>query len=210
MPAFDAQLCVPCPLSGEEQLPNAAALLSCIGSSLPVFGGRISPAAFALASDLSVHLSDYSLSDEVLIRNAVPTAEGAIGLAMQALDITLHSLGTHVTVAARKARDAARVEGIGCRSHLLNGQDSVRRLVEDGYNVIFNTVPYRLISNETLLRIPPKTVLIELASAPGGWDALARVNCQTIYAPGLPAKCAPRTAGIILADALAEMLGEVL
>ena len=231
MPAFDVQLCVPCPLAEGEQLPNAAALLSCIGSNLPVFGGRVSPAAFALASDLSVSLSDYSLSDEVLIRNAVPTAEGAIGLAMQALDITLHgacaaiigfgrigfalatrlhALGMHVTVAARKTRDAARAESIGCRSHPLNGQDSVRRLVEDGYDVIFNTVPYRLISNETLLRIPQKTVLIELASAPGGWDATARASCKTVYAPGLPAKCAPRTAGIILADALAEMLGEVL
>lgn len=231
MPAFDAQLCVPCPLANEEQLPNAAVLLSLIGSSVPVFGGRISPAAFALACDLAVRMSDYSLSDEVLIRNAVPTAEGAIALAMQALDVTLHgaraaviglgrvgfalatrlhSLGAHVTVAARKTRDAARAESMGCRSHLLSGQDSVRRLVEDGYDVVFNTVPYQLISCETLLRIPPHTVLIELASAPGGWDASARANCKTIYAPGLPAKCAPRTAGIILADALAAMLEEVL
>lgn len=232
MPAFDAQLCVPCPLASEEQqLPNAAALLSLIGSSVPVFGGRISPAAFALACDLAVRMSDYSLTDEVLIRNAVPTAEGAIALAMQALDVTLHgaraavigfgrvgfalatrlhALGAHVTVAVRKTRDAARAEGMGCRSHLLSGQDSVRRLVEDGYDVVFNTVPYQLISCDTLLRIPPHTVLIELASAPGGWDASARANCKTIYAPGLPAKCAPRTAGIILADALAAMLEEVL
>lgn len=231
MPAFDAQLCVPCPLATEQHLPNAAALLSLVGSSVPVFGGRISPAAFALACDLAVRMSDYSLADDVLIRNAVPTAEGAIALAMQALDITLHgaraavigfgrvgfalatrlhALGAHVTVAARKTRDAARAESVGCRSHLLNGHDAMRRLVEDGYDVIFNTVPYQLISDDTLLRIPPHTVLIELASAPGGWDASARANCKTIYAPGLPAKCAPRTAGIILADALAAMLGEVL
>ena len=89
MPAFDGQLCVPCPRS-VEQLPSAAALLSCIGSDTPVFGGRVSPAAFALASELAVSISDYSVSDEVLIRNAIPTAEGAIGLAMQALDVTLH------------------------------------------------------------------------------------------------------------------------
>lgn len=231
MPAFDGQLCVPCPYAKEQHLPNAAALLSCIGSSIPVFGGRVSPAVFALASELAVNISDYSVSDEVLIRNAVPTAEGAIGLAMQALDVTLHgarvavlgfgrigfalatrlhALGAHVTVAARKARDLARIDGIFCRAHQLCNEYAVRHLLEDGYDVIFNTVPYRLISNDALSRIPSHTVLIELASAPGGWDASAHANCTVIYAPGLPARCAPRTAGNIMGDALIKMIGEVI
>ncbi len=231
MPAFDGQLCVPCPLALGQQLPNAAALLSCIGSNVPIFGGRVSPAVFALASELAVSISDYSVSDEVLIRNAIPTAEGAIGLAMQALDVTLHgaraavlgfgrigfalaarlrALGASVTVAARKTRDLARIEGIGCQAHQLCNEYAVRRLLEDGYDVVFNTVPYRLISNDALARIPSHTVLIELASTPGGWDPTATTRCTTVYASGLPARCAPRTAGTILADALAKTLMEVI
>jgi hypothetical protein len=51
---------------------------------------------------------------------------------------------------------------------------------------------------------------MELASAPGGWDADATIPCRTIYAPGLPGKYAPRSAGVIVADTLLPMLEEVI
>lgn len=230
MPAFDAHLRIPC-LRSEQSLPAAAELFARIGGRLAVFGGRVSPAVFALAAEHAVNISDYAVSEEVQIRNAIPTAEGAIALAMQALDITLHgarvavlgfgrigfalatrlrALGSQVTVAARRPRDVARIEGECCRALHLGDERAMRCLIEGGYDVIFNTVPYRLITDEDLARIPSSTVLIELASAPGGWDPSAAAACRTIYAPGLPGKCAPRTAGCILADALATTLEEVM
>ena len=95
MPAFDAMGRLPCPYAPLVSL-DADGLFSRVSGGLPVFGGRISPAIFAKAADLSVDLTDYSVSDEVQIRNAIPTAEGAIALAMQALDVTLH--GSRVCV----------------------------------------------------------------------------------------------------------------
>lgn len=229
MPAFDAQMQLPHPLSSVS-VPDAAELFDRIGGSIPVFGGRVSPAVFALASYCAVNISDYAVSDEVLIRNAVPTAEGAIAIAMRELDITLQgarmavlgfgrvgfalairlrALGADVTVAVRKPRDVARIEGVGCRAVHLDGEQALRQMVDGNYDILFNTIPCRLISDEMLGRVPHGTVMVELASSPGGWNPGAACACRTVYAPGLPGICAPRSAGIILADALALTLKEV-
>lgn len=230
MPAFDAQGRLPCPLA-PEMLHGVDDILVRLSGGVPVFGGRISPAVFARAADLSVDLTDYSVSDEVQIRNAIPTAEGAISLAMQTMDITLHgarvcvlgfgrigfalalrlrALGARVTVAARKTRDLARAEGLGCCTVRIGAQDAVEEIVSHGFDAIFNTVPCRILSDEALACLSPDTVLMELASAPGGWDPSASCKAKVVYASGLPAKCAPRTAGILLADALNGLLKEVI
>ena len=92
----------------------------------------------------------------------------------------------------------------------LGETEAVERIVTCGYDVIFNTVPYRILSDEQLAMIPSATVLMELASSPGGWNPTAACMAKVIYAPGLPGKCAPRTAGCLLADALNGLLEEVM
>ena len=232
MPAFDEQMSLSCPLGLSNELPLAGDLFAYIGKKTPVFGGRLTHDAYALAEKYGVRLQDYSESEEVQIRNAIPTAEGAICLAMQSLDITLHgarvavlgygrigsalierlrALGARVTVGVRKRRDVARVES-ACCTPLVFSEDSIRCLCdpEKPYDVIFNTVPFRLFPDEVMACMPRRTVLLELASAPGGWNPCVQTECRTVYAPGLPAKCAPRTAGILLADALIPQLQEVM
>ena len=230
MPAFDRNEKLYCPLSEQTTDVCAKDLFARIGGRIPVFGGRISPSVAALAKQHGVALTDYAQSDEFQIRNAVPTAEGAICLAMQALDITLDGayvailgygrigaalaerlrvLGAHVTVAARKSRDVARIQCAHCRAIHLTGEESLTPLTA-GFAVIFNTIPHRVLTSHILEGMPAKTILMELASAPGGWDADATIPCRTIYAPGLPGKYAPRSAGVIVADTLLPMLEEVI
>lgn len=230
MPAFDQNGTLYFPLREGTANVTANDLFSRIGGRMPVFGGRISPSVVSLAEQNGVTLIDYSKIDELQIRNAVPTAEGAICLAMQALDVTLDgarvavlgygrigaalserlcALGAHVTVAARKTRDVARIQCAHCRAIHLVGEESLTPLTV-GYDVIFNTIPYRLLTPRILEAMPKKTLLMELASAPGGWDADATIPCRTIYAPGLPGKYAPRSAGVIVADTLLPLLEEVI
>ena len=230
MPAFDHNEKLYCPLSEQTTDVCAYELFARIGGRMPVFGGRISPSVAALADQHGVTLTDYSKIDELQIRNAVPTAEGAICLAMQALDVTLDgarvavlgygrigaalaerlcALGAHVTVAARNTRDVARIQCAHCRAIHLTGEDSLMPLTA-GYDAIFNTIPHRVLTPRILEAMPKKTLLMELASAPGGWDADAAIPCRTIYAPGLPGKYAPKTAGVIVADTLLPLLEEVI
>ena len=230
MPAFDKMNCLYCPLSETQTPIGAAELFTRIGGRMPVFGGRIAPSVAAEAEKNGVLLIDYAQSDELQIRNAVPTAEGAICLAMQALDITLdgayvailgygrigaalaerlRALGAHVTVAARKTKDVARIQCAHCRAIHLTDEDSLLPLTA-GYAVIFNTIPHRILTQRLLNDMPTKTLLMELASSPGGWDPAASIPCRTIYAPGLPGKHVPVTAGRIVADTLLPILEEVI
>lgn len=230
MPAFDDRGRLNCPLSKQETVVQAEEVFHRIGQNVAVFGGRLSPHITELAAQQNVQLTDYGALEELQIRNAVPTAEGAICLAMQALDITLSGayvgilgygrigaaladrlrhLGAHVTVAARKTRDIARIECAQCRAVHLCDECSLLPLTS-GYDVIFNTIPYRVLPPDLLERMPSKTLLIELASAPGGWDAAAPLPCRTIYAPGLPGKHTPHSAGTIVADVLYPLLKEVM
>jgi dipicolinate synthase subunit A len=60
-----------------------------------------------------------------------------------------------------------------------------------------------------LARLHAKTLLVELASAPGGWEASLVDAERAIYAPGIPGKYAPKTAGDIVARTICSLLKEV-
>ena len=212
------------------QPPLAAqTLFSMMDSRTAVYGGRISGAIWQLAGKTGVHLTDYMQLEEVQARNAIPSAEGAIYLAMQQLSITLagarvavlghgrigralaqrlNALGAQVSVAVRRESERERVREAGY-TPLWIEQGELTQPLND-YDVVFNTIPVRILGDKALESITPGTLLIELASAPGGWspgsEALQRL--QVIYAPGLPAKYAPDTAGKLIAQALYPLLCE--
>ena len=85
------------------------------------------------------------------------------------------------------------------------------RLSEDyayDFNLIFNTVPARIISDKQLLGMRSSTILIELASAPGGFnsDIAVQSGIKVIKAPGIPGAYAPKSAGRILSETITEIL----
>jgi dipicolinate synthase subunit A len=53
-------------------------------------------------------------------------------------------------------------------------------------------------------------VLLELASAPGGFDteAAEKLGLKIIAAPGLPGQCAPYAAAELIRDAIYGVIGE--
>lgn len=189
-----------------------------------VSGGRFNDMAFRLAEQAGVTLYDYCNSEEVNILNAVPTAEGAIAVAMQHLPITLHGsrctvvgfgrcgkalardlagLGAHVTVTARRREDLAWIDICGYQSAVTGETDGWRDA-----DVIFNTVPHLLFDAAALDTLPSGVLLIDLASRPGGVDseAAAQRDIRVLRALSLPGKAAPVTAGRILAAPLLRLL----
>ena len=98
----------------------------------PVLGGRMQPELTRALADMGCIPLDYAKQEAFAVRNAVPTAEGAIAIAMRELPVTLcgtrtlllgagrltraliprlRGLGAEVTVAARRCFDLARREG---------------------------------------------------------------------------------------------------
>lgn len=198
-----------------------------------VFGGRCSPAVKKRAEDLGVSLIDYFDSEELKIANSVLAAEGALSVAMNELKVSvfgsrsavvgygrigralspmLKSLGSRVTVAARKSTDLAWADASGFDTLRLNVKDGKSSLcaLASGYDVIFNTVPYWLFDENVLSCFKGKRdcILIDLASAPGGVDtgAAERFGINVIKALSLPGRYAPYSAGRIIGECIMNIL----
>lgn len=194
----------------------------------PLFlGGKAGPNLLHCANSMNCRFEDYFLREELNVLNAIPTAEGAIAIAMEELSRTLHGsrclvlgfgrigkvlahqlrgLGAKVTCGARKPADLAWIEAYGYDS--LHIQKLSGKLCQ--YDVIFNTAPALILSKDNLKQTKPEVVLIDLASKPGGIDftGAKELNRTAIWALSLPGKVAPLTAGLIIKDTILHLLQE--
>ena len=73
----------------------------------------------------------------------------------------------------------------------------------------FENTPYPGI-RELLEKLPPESLIIDLASQPGGVDkkAAAELGCRLLHALSLPGKYAPETAGELVGRAVLALLQE--
>lgn len=165
--------------------------------------------------------------DDVAIYNSIPTVEGTIMMAIQHTDFTIHgsnilvlglgrvgmsvarsfaSLGAHVKVGARKSEHIARITEMGLTPFQLAD------LAQHATNVdiCINTIPYPILTTGVISKMPSHAFVIDLASKPGGTDFryAEKRGIKAILAPGLPGIVAPKTAGKILANVLAQLLTE--
>ena len=195
-----------------------------------IFGARLNEAFISEASSRGLYAIDYYDNEDLQIRNAVPTAEGAVFLAMQRLSRTIYgsriaitgygrigktlscllrAMGAEVTVAARRQSDLVFAEIENCSTlQIVNDKitDSLLPLCS-GYDVIFNTVPCRIFDDAVISEMQKCTCLIELASAPGGFDlaSIKKHELTVIHGAALPGRYAPVSAGKIIAQTLLRL-----
>lgn len=224
LPASVNHVHIHCPL-GESDL-SIDELFTHLNRSVLLLGGRLDEAILSRANASGLQTIDYALTDEFARYNALPTAEGALEIALNELPITirdsrmlicgfgrvgrelaflLQSLGAHVTVAARRPEIRAEIRSAGMTAIALT------QMGDGIFDGVFNTVPEPIIGEIVLCRWPRKTLLVELASRPGGFDQTAAesLGMNVIFAPGLPGKTAPVSAGRILASCVESQLKEV-
>lgn len=178
-------------------------------------------------SDYSnAEIYDYLEREELAVHNAVPTAEGAIEIAMRNYQSTINAsnclvagygrigkvlsrllaaLGANVTVSARKLNDLTWIR--------LNGHNPINTcdIPSSGrYDIIFNTVPSMIFDKKTLAKVAKDALVIDLASAPGGVDFVAAesMGINAIQALSLPGKVAPVTAGEIIKNTIRNIIEE--
>ena len=218
-------LLLPMPLSADKA--GLARLLRAAKPGALAFGGRVSAEAAAAAEAAKVSLQDYFEREELAQLNAIPTAEGCIGLLLanrsktlwgqpvlvlgygrigQAVARRLAALGARVTVAARKPGQQAMALADGCRAIPL-GQLAT---CAAGQDTVVNTIPAPVLTYQVLAALGGGAMVVDLASLPGGtdFDAARQLGVQALNALSLPAKCAPQTAGEFVARAVLAMLEE--
>ena len=174
-----------------------------------------------------IRLYDYAAREEFAVRNALPTAEGVAQILLQSLPVTvrgatvlitgygrtaracarlLSAMGAHVTVAARRCSALAFADTDGYRSLYLR---ELPRFMHE-MDAVVNTVPATVLTYDVLREMRRDCPVIEIASAPYGTDldAADALGVHVQIAPSLPGKAAPKTAGVILADTVLNILRE--
>lgn len=167
--------------------------------------------------------------DDVAIYNSIPTVEGTIMMAIQHTDFTIHgsnitvlglgrvgmsvartfhALGAKVKVGARKSEHLARITEMALTPFHLN---DLEKEVKDT-DILINTIPLQIVSASVISKMPAHTLIIDLASKPGGTDFryAEKRGIKALLAPGLPGIVAPKSAGQILANVLAQLLQDDL
>ncbi len=211
------------PLSDIKMTPRSLAgeIINGINRNTVIFGGKFPPDMKTAFVNNGVKYFDLCESDTFNYLNAVPTAEGAIALSMGNTPVTvdgskslvlgygrigkclsrrLHALGSAVTVAARKEKDRAEAMSDGMTASDYPSLPSVI----NSFDMVFNTVPTTVLTEEMLSRLRDGVPVIELASKPGGIDPVGAIRHGTrvISAQSLPGRVAPVTAGRIIAKCI--------
>lgn len=176
----------------------------------------------------NVKVIDLLKREELAVLNAISTAEGAIKIAIEETNKTLHNnnilvmgfgrigkilshmlkgMGANVYCEARKNADLAWIKAYGyVPIHLNNLNENL-----DKFDVIINTIPYVVLDKTNLGKVKRDAVLIDLASNPGGIDRaeVKKQKLKFIWALSLPGKVAPVTSAEFIKDTLYNVLKEM-
>lgn len=193
-----------------------------------VLGGKFPDFMSERLKCRNVLFQDYLEREELAIKNAELTAEGALEIAISKTDISicgskclvtgwgriakfmagiLKALGADVTIFARKLSARAEAEALGFSAVSVLELENVI----DSFDIVFNTVPAMLFDKDILAKMEKNTLIIDLASKPGGVDfnEAENLGLRVIHALGLPGKVAYKTAGKIIYDTIQNILLEL-
>jgi len=210
-----------------EELTLQEQHLQSLPKHAKIYTGMATPYLRQLAQRSGIEIVELLERDDVAIYNSIPTAEGAVMLAIQNTDITIHGsrcmvlglgrtgmtlartlkgLGAHVTVGVRREDHFARAWEMGFDPFYTKDLITHARNID----LLFNTIPTMIITAQVIAGMPHRAVIIDLASKPGGTDFrfAEKRGIKAILAPGLPGIVAPKTAGRILANTLSQLILE--
>lgn len=193
-----------------------------------LIAGSITPEVYDLANDEYIEIIDIMKREELAVLNTISTAEGAIEIIIANTNKIIHGsnililgfgrigkvlakkldgLSANVTCAARKDEDLAWIKTYGYMDTNINTIGD--NLSE--YDVIINTVPHLILTEERIKNINEECLLVDLASNPGGIDKKAAKdrNLKLIWALALPGKVAPITTAEFIKETVYNVLKEI-
>lgn len=207
-------------IKGTTELTKAA-LLPLLPQGSILLGGGFDTDFCKATEELGIETYDYAKDEEYLLENAGLTAEGALGYILSESSKSISESDILILGSGRIASSLFELlELIGTDSVSIIMRNDEKRynyirkgisafsfeelpLVIGGADVVINTVPHAVISNDLFVLVKPGAYFIELASQ-NGFDVKAAesfgINAQ--IKRGIPGKCAPKSAGGVLARAI--------
>lgn len=193
-----------------------------------LIAGAISPEVYDMANDEYVEIIDIMKREELAVLNTIATAEGTIQIAIENTNKILHGsevlilgfgrigkvlarklagLSVKVTCAARKDEDLAWIQAYG---HMATNINALGENLKK-YDIIINTVPHMILTEERLQHVKKDCLLMDLASNPGGIDkrSVKEKGLKFVWALSLPGKVAPTTSAEFIKDTIYNIMKEV-
>ena len=193
-----------------------------------LIAGSITPDVYELANDEYIEIIDIMKREELAVLNTISTAEGTIEIIIANTNKIIHGskvlilgfgrigkvlarklagLSAKVTCAVRKDEDLAWIRAYG---HMETNINAIGENLSE-FDIIINTVPHLVLTEERLQYVKKDCLLVDLASNPGGIDkrAVKDKNLKLIWALALPGKVAPVTTAEFIKDTVYNILKEI-
>ena len=190
-----------------------------------LIAGAVPQKIYNLAQANNVKIIDLMKDETLTVLNTIATAEGAVAIAIQRTKRILQgsnvlilgfgrvgkvvakkfaALNSKVTCAARKLEDFAWMQVCGYNYTNINNLGANLK----DYDIIINTAPALILTEERLKYVKKDCLIIDLASKPGGVDVLAaeKLGLNFEWALALPGKVAPITAAKHIKDTLDKVI----
>lgn len=174
----------------------------------------------------NITVFDYYKDEKLARDNAIPTAEGVIGILINSLPVTINGLRCAVTGYGKCAKAIAKsLNALGAEvTAVVRRKESLSEAENDGikgcyfndfaekagtFTAIINTVPVRVIDSQIIKNLRKDCLLIEIASSPFGidFDTAKACGINTIKAGSLPGRISPETAGEIICNSVLSFTG---
>lgn len=222
--ATDGALFAP---SAPEPIYPDVSLLSCMRSGATILLGTADEGLRSAAAETGVTLSEYEQDTELMLLRGPAIVEGALQLAIEHTDVTLHAspvgvvghgnvgrllartlvlLGADVHVFARNPVQRADAHAAGCLAHPLS------ELPERAGSLamLFSVVPAPVVSTDVLRKLTPESLVMDLAAPPGGFDhdAARELGHRVVWARGMGRR-APVTVGQSQWTGIARRLADI-
>lgn len=189
--------CILLPLPLEQADLSLTQLLGMAKPGALALGGKVTDSARTIARAAGVELVDYFARPELTVYNAIPTAEGCIGILLERRSRTLWGA-------------AVLVLGFGPVGRALAVPLTDLAAAAAAFDTVVNTIPAPVLTAAVLAALPKGCLIVDLASKPGGTDfaAARRLGHTALHALSLPTVWAPETAGEALARTVQTILQE--
>ena len=169
---------------------------------------------------------DILKDERLVILNAISTVEGTIEIAIKETQKNLYNSNILIIGYGRigkilvdrltafkanvycsaRGKDITWIEAYGSKS--IKYEELNKKI--DIFDIIINTVPVLILNKKRLELLNKNTLLIDVASAPGGIDfeVARQLNIKTIWALGIPGKIAPISSAEYIKETIYNIIKE--